>query len=233
MNDLLNILIFSTDYNQGVIIQDYLKESGYNSQVFDNIKVAYETFCSEQFTFCIIDHDTNKEEVDKLASMIKTSENNIPIIFLCEHPTREEIATLFSYYAEDIIRKPIDTEILLARIKAIYYRYLPKYKKDVRIYLFGKFKFELQKHLLSIDGQTTKLTTKEADLLTLLCQHANSIVDRMQALHVVWKNDNYFSARSMDVYITKLRKLLQRDPSIKIINIHGKGYKLSTHENDN
>lgn len=233
MNNLLNILIFSTDHNQGVIIQNYLKESGYNSQVFDNIEVAYENFCSEPFTFCIIDYDTNKKEVDKFATMIKNSENDIPIIFLCEHPTREEIATLFSCYAEDIIRKPIDTEILLARIKAIHYRFLPKHKKEVRIYFFGKFKFELQKYLLSIDGQTTKLTTKEADLLTILCQNANNIVDRIQILHTVWKNDNYFSARSMDVYITKLRKLLQSDPSIKIINIHGKGYKLSTHENDN
>ena len=165
--------------------------------------------------------------------MIKSSDNIIPIIFLCEHPTREEIALLFSFHADDVIRLPLDSDILQARIKAIQNRYRPQNDKEVKIYLFGKFKFDLQKQLLSIDGKTTKLTTKEADLLTLLCQHANNMVDRMYALKVIWKSDNYFSARSMDVYITKLRKLLQDDPTIKIINVHGKGYKLSTHEDDN
>lgn len=154
MNDLFNILIFSKDYNQGVIIQDYIKAIGYNSQVFDQEEAAYEG-------------------------------------------------------------------------------YQPQRKKEVRTYIFGKFKFDLQKQILSIEGKTTKLTTKEADLLTLLCQHANNMVDRMHALQIIWRSDNYFSARSMDVYITKLRKLLQDDPTIKIINVHGKGYKLSTRENDN
>ena len=131
---------------------------------------------------------------------------------------------------DDVIRKPLDTDILQARIKAVQSRYQPQRKKEVRTYIFGKFKFDLQKQILSIEGKTTKLTTKEADLLTLLCQHANNMVDRMHALQIIWRSDNYFSARSMDVYITKLRKLLQDDPTIKIINVHGKGYKLSTRE---
>lgn len=181
MNDLFNILIFSKDYNQGVIIQDYIKAIGYNSQVFDQEEAAYEGFLSRNFTLCIINHDIDTKETRTLAAMIKSSENIIPVVFLCEHPTR----------------------------------------------------FDLQKQILSIEGKTTKLTTKEADLLTLLCQHANNMVDRMHALQIIWRSDNYFSARSMDVYITKLRKLLQDDPTIKIINVHGKGYKLSTRENDN
>ena len=218
MNDLFNILIFSKDYNQGVIIQDYIKAIGYNSQVFDQEEAAYEGFLSRNFTLCIINHDIDTKETRTLAAMIKSSENIIPVVFLCEHPTREEIALLFSFHADDVIRKPLDTDILQARIKAVQSRYQPQRKKEVRTYIFGKFKFDLQKQILSIEGKTTKLTTKEADLLTLLCQHAS---------------DNYFSARSMDVYITKLRKLLQDDPTIKIINVHGKGYKLSTRENDN
>ena len=218
MNDLFNILIFSKDYNQGVIIQDYIKAIGYNSQVFDQEEAAYEGFLSRNFTLCIINHDIDTKETRTLAAMIKSSENIIPVVFLCEHPTREEIALLFSFHADDVIRKPLDTDILQARIKAVQSRYQPQRKKEVRTYIFGKFKFDLQKQILSIEGKTTKLTTKEADLLTLLCQHANN---------------NYFSARSMDVYITKLRKLLQDDPTIKIINVHGKGYKLSTRENDN
>mgnify|MGYP000859304405 CR=1 FL=1 len=198
MNDLFNILIFSKDYNQGVVIQDYIKAIGYNSQVFDQEEAAYEGFLSRNFTLCIINHDIDTKETRTLAAMIKSSEN-----------------------------------ILQARIKAVQSRYQPQRKKEVRTYIFGKFKFDLQKQILSIEGKTTKLTTKEADLLTLLCQHANNMVDRMHALQIIWRSDNYFSARSMDVYITKLRKLLQDDPTIKIINVHGKGYKLSTRENDN
>ena len=233
MNDSFNILIFSKDYNQGTTIQDSIKAAGYNSQVFDQEEAAYEGFLSRNFTLCIIDHDMDRKETRTLAAMIKSSENIIPVIFLCEHPTREEIALLFSFHADDVIRKPLDAEILQARIKAIQNRYRPQNKKEVKIYLFGKFKFDLSKQLLSIEDKTTKLTTKEADLLTLLCQHANNMIERMYALQVIWKSDNYFSARSMDVYITKLRKLLQDDPTIKIINVHGRGYKLSTHEDGN
>lgn len=233
MNDSFNILIFSKDYNQGTTIQDSIKAAGYDSQVFDQEEAAYEGFLSRNFTLCIIDHDMDRKETRTLAAMIKSSENIIRVIFLCEHPTREEIALLFSFHADDVIRKPLDAEILQARIKAIQNRYRPQNKKEVKIYLFGKFKFDLSKQLLSIEDKTTKLTTKEADLLTLLCQHANNMIERMYALQVIWKSDNYFSARSMDVYITKLRKLLQDDPTIKIINVHGRGYKLSTHEDGN
>lgn len=233
MNDSFNILIFSKDYNQGTTFQDSIKAAGYDSQVFDQEEAAYEGFLSRNFTLCIIDHDMDRKETRTLAAMIKSSENIIPVIFLCEHPTREEIALLFSFHADDVIRKPLDAEILQARIKAIQNRYRPQNKKEVKIYLFGKFKFDLSKQLLSIEDKTTKLTTKEADLLTLLCQHANNMIERMYALQVIWKSDNYFSARSMDVYITKLRKLLQDDPTIKIINVHGRGYKLSTHEDGN
>ena len=118
MNDLFNILIFSKDYNQGAIIQDYIKATGYNSQVFDQEKAAYEGLLSGNFTFCIIDHDIDTNETRTLAAMIKSSENIIPVVFLCEHPTREEIALLFSFHADDVIRKPIDADILQARIKA-------------------------------------------------------------------------------------------------------------------
>lgn len=175
MNDLFNILIFSKDYNHGAIIQDYIKAIGYSSQVFDKEEEAYKSFLSNNFTFCIIDHDMDAKETRTLAAMIKSSENIIPVIFLCEHPTREEIALLFSFHADDVIRIPLDTDILQARIKAIQSRYQPLNKKEVRTYFFGKFKFDVHKQLLSIEDKTTKLTTKEADLLTLLCQHATKL----------------------------------------------------------
>lgn len=156
MNDLFNILIFSKDYNQGVIIQDYIKAIGYNSQVFDQEEAAYEGFLSRNFTLCIINHDIDTKETRTLAAMIKSSENIIPVVFLCEHPTREEIALLFSFHADDVIRKPLDTDILQARIKAVQSRYQPQRKKEVRTYIFGKFKFDLQKQILSIERQNNQ-----------------------------------------------------------------------------
>lgn len=232
MDDHSNILILSKDNNLGVVIQDYLKIDGYNSELFEQETVAYERFLSGNFNFCIIDYDQAEKEARTLAAMIKSSEKIIPIIFLCNQPTREDIASLFSFHADDIVRKPLDFEILQARIKAIQSRYHTKVKDEIKVYIFGQFRFELQKQLLSIGDKTIKLTTKESELLTLLCQHANVMIDRMHALQVIWKSDSYFNARSMDVYITKLRKLLKDDPTVKILNIHGKGYKLSTHEDD-
>ena len=119
-------------------------------------------------------------------------------------------------------------EELLLRIEAILRRVNGKKTKDVAYYKIGKFGFDTQKQVLTFGNQTSKLTTKESELLRLLCAHANEILERNYSLKTIWGNDNYFNARSMDVYITKLRKLLKDDPEIEIINIHGKGYKLIT-----
>ena len=119
-------------------------------------------------------------------------------------------------------------EELVFRIEAILRRVCGKKNKESSVYKIGRFQFDTQKQLLSIDGQQTKLTTKESELLGLLCAHANEILQRDFALKTIWIDDNYFNARSMDVYITKLRKHLKADDSIEIINIHGKGYKLIT-----
>ena len=117
-------------------------------------------------------------------------------------------------------------EELVMRIEAIMRRVWGKKNKGNALYKIGRFQFDTQKQLLTIDGQQTKLTTKESELLSLLCAHTNEILQRDFALKTVWTDDNYFNARSMDVYITKLRKHLKADDSIEIINIHGKGYKL-------
>ena len=159
MNDLFNILIFSKDYNQGVVIQDYIKAIGYNSQVFDQEEAAYEGFLSRNFTLCIINHDIDTKETRTLAAMIKSSKISSLSFSLCEHPTREEIALLFSFHADDVIRKPLDTDILQARIKAVQSRYQPQRKKEGQDLYFRKIQIDLQKQILSIEGKTTKLTT--------------------------------------------------------------------------
>jgi two-component system OmpR family response regulator len=136
--------------------------------------------------------------------------------------------------ADDYITKPFSMEELVFRIEAIIRRVRGKKSKEQQMYHFGNMKFDTQKQLLTINDETKKLTTKESELLSLLCAHANDILERNHALKQIWEEDTYFNARSMDVYITKLRKLLRPEPNIEIINIHGKGYKLivPTEENE-
>ena len=156
--------------------------------------------------------------------------SNVPIVMLTAKGEDMDKILGLEYGADDYITKPFSMEELTFRIEAILRRVRGKRNKESNIYKIGRFTFDTQKQILSIDGKNTKLTTKESELLGLLCAHANEILQRDFALKTIWIDDNYFNARSMDVYITKLRKHLKEDDSIEIINIHGKGYKLITPE---
>lgn len=228
MDKHANILIYSKDKTFGVLLQDYMKLAGYEPALFSEVEEAYEHFQTPLFTFCIIDMYSAGKEVLTLAAKIKSSGKETPLIFICDQPTKEEIATLYSLGADDLVRKPLHFEILQARMQAIQKRLYPETEKKIQIYLFGKFRFNTHKQTLSFDEKCIKLTTKEGELLKLLCENANKLIEREHALQIIWKNDSYFNARSMDVYITKLRRLLKKDPTIKIVNVHGKGYKLTT-----
>ena len=157
-------------------------------------------------------------------------ESDVPIIMVTSRTSEMDEVISMSYGADDYITKPFSMEELTFRIEAILRRVRGKRNKESNIYKIGRFTFDTQKQILAIDGKQTKLTTKESELLGLLCAHANEILQRDFALKTIWIDDNYFNARSMDVYITKLRKHLKEDDSIEIINIHGKGYKLITPE---
>lgn len=228
MEENFDILIYSKDKKQGVLLQDFMKLAGYEPQFFSDADVAYEQFKTQKFSFCILDtYAIGKEELT-LATLIKSLDNETAVIFLCDQPQKEEIAALYSLGADDLVRKPFSMEILQARMRAIQKRLHPETEKKIKVFMFGKFKFNTHKQTLSIGDKNTKLTTKEGELLKMLCENANQLIERGHALQVIWKNDNYFNARSMDVYITKLRRLLKDDPTIRILNIHGKGYKLTT-----
>ena len=232
MDNKFNILIFNKDRKQGESMREQLKFMGQKVQAFDSENEAYHAFAFDKFNICIIQYHPLEKGVHTLSNLIRGADNPIPIIYLLDQPSREDLHLLFSLEADDVIRIPFDYDVLLARIKAILRRYEPESKQTAKNFHFGKFKFESQKQLLKVEDRVIKLTTKESELLHLLCLHGNDVVDRSYILHIIWKSDNYFNARSMDVYITKLRKILQEDPLIKIINYHGKGYKLSTHGND-
>ena len=162
-----------------------------------------------------------------LAREIRMIDPEIPVIFLTAKSMKEDILEGFAIGADDYMTKPFSMEELLYRIEAILRRTQGAGTRNQQTeFEIGCFHFDANKHLLTWEDKEQKLTTKESELLKLLCNNANNVLERNFALKAIWIDDNYFNARSMDVYITKLRKYLKEDPSIEILNIHGKGYKL-------
>ena len=156
--------------------------------------------------------------------------SSIPIIFLTAKSMKEDVLEGFSLGADDYITKPFSMEELLFRIEAILRRTKGTRGADKESWEIGSFTFDVNKQMLTGNEMEQKLTTKESELLKLLCNNINQVLERNFALKAIWIDDNYFNARSMDVYITKLRKYLKADPGVQIINVHGKGYKLVVDE---
>jgi DNA-binding response OmpR family regulator len=193
---------------------------------------GYKAFMKTKYDICVLDVMMPKKDGFTLAQEIRQANTEVPIIFLTAKTMKEDILEGFKIGADDYITKPFSMEELVFRIEAILRRVRGKKNKESSVYHIGRFTFDTQKQLLVIGDKQTKLTTKENELLALLCSHANEILQRDFALKTIWIDDNYFNARSMDVYITKLRKHLKDDDQIEIINIHGKGYKLITPEEE-
>ncbi len=221
------ILLAEDDNNLGTLLRNYLQAKSYDAFLCVNGKEALESFKRNEYNLCIIDIMMPEMDGLTLAREIKKVKPGIPFIFLTAKNLKEDIIEGFISGADDYITKPFSMEELLYRIEAILRRVAePAPKKKEEIYLIGKYSFDTLKQLLIFEDHTTKLTTKESELLELLCMHKNEILERNYALKAIWIDDNYFNARSMDVYITKLRKYLKKDPAVKILNVHGKGYKL-------
>jgi len=228
MEEKLRIFFCEDDENLGMLLREYLQAKGYTIDLFLDGEVGYRGFISGTYDICILDVMMPKKDGFTLAQDIRSINPDIPILFLTAKTLKEDILEGFKIGADDYITKPFSMEELLLRVEAILRRVKGKKLKDIPFYKLGQYMFDTQKQTLTIGKKITKLTTKESELLKLLCSHANEILERNYALKTIWVDDNYFNARSMDVYITKLRKLLKEDPEIEIINIHGKGYKLVT-----
>lgn len=222
----MKLFLCEDDENLGMLLREYLQAKGYDTDLYIDGEVGYKGFVKEKYDLCILDVMMPKKDGITLVKEIRAINTEIPIIFLTAKNMKDDILEGFKAGADDYITKPFSMEELVLRIEAIFRRVKGKRSKEQQVYQFGNMNFDTQKQILTINGESTKLTTKEAELLALLCAHANDILERNHALKQIWVDDNYFNARSMDVYITKLRKLLKPDPSIEIINIHGKGYKL-------
>ncbi len=226
MENKLRILLCEDDENLGTLTREYLEDKGYRAELFADGDAGYRAFLKGKYDICLLDVMMPKKDGFQLAQEIRTVNTDVPIIFLTAKALKEDILEGFKIGADDYITKPFSMEELVLRIEAILRRVNGKKGKDVTVYKIGKFTFDTQRQVLFTDEHSDNLTTKESELLSLLCAHANEILERNFALKTIWIDDNYFNARSMDVYITKLRKKLKDDPNVEIINIHGKGYKL-------
>lgn len=227
MNDeKVKILLCEDDENLGMLLREYLQTKGYDADLQPDGEAGYKAFTRNKYDLCVLDVMMPKKDGFALAADIRAMNADVPIIFLTAKSMKEDILQGFKLGADDYLSKPFSMEELLYRIESILRRVRGKRAKDVVSYQIGKYVFDAQKQTLDLAGEVKKLTTKESELLNLLAANANNILERNYALKTIWVDDNYFNARSMDVYITKLRKLLKDDNNVAIINIHGKGYKL-------
>ena len=226
MDDKLTILLCEDDENLGMLLREFLMAKGFSVDLFPDGEKGYKAFLKGKYDLCVLDVMMPKKDGFTLAKEIRGVNSEIPIVFLTAKNMKEDVLEGFHLGADDYITKPFSMEELVSRISAILRRVRGKKEKEITMFRIGQFTFDTQKQTLVIGNESKKLTTKESELLSLLCAHMNEMLERNYALKNIWVDDNYFNARSMDVYTTKLRKLLKDDPSIEIINIHGKGYKL-------
>lgn len=228
----MKVLLCEDDENLGMLLREYLQAKGYDTELYGDGEAGYKAFMKEKFDICVFDVMMPRKDGFTLAKEIRQTNQDVPIIFLTAKTLKEDILEGFKIGADDYLTKPFSMEELTFRMEAILRRVKGKKTRDRTLYRIGSFTFDTQKQILSREGVSVKLTTKESELLGLLCAHANEILQRDYALKTIWIDDNYFNARSMDVYITKLRKHLKDDENVEIINIHGKGYKLITPDAD-
>ena len=223
------ILLVEDDPNFGSILREYLMINGYDVTLAKNGIEGFEKFRKEDFDLCLLDVMMPYKDGFTLAKEIREKNESIPLIFLTAKTMKEDVLKGFKIGADDYLAKPFDSEVLLAKIKSILSRRVVSVstESDEMEFSIGNFNLNSKLRLLSFkNGEPTKLSPKESQLLRLLALHMNDLLPREKALNKIWRDDNYFTSRSMDVYIAKLRKYLKQDSKVEILNIHGEGFRL-------
>ncbi|MFT4683680.1 MAG: two-component system OmpR family response regulator [Urechidicola sp.] len=223
------ILLVEDDPNFGTVLKDYLTLNDYTVTLAKDGLEGLIMFKNNDFDMCILDVMMPRKDGFSLAKDIRTTNTEIPIIFLTAKTMKEDVLKGYQAGADDYLNKPFDSEVLLHKMKAILQRKVNNTSSEDEVFEFEIGKFHLNSKLrhLSFEGvETIKLSPKENKLLKMLAQHKNDLMPRELALTKIWRDDNYFTSRSMDVYIAKLRKYLKLDDSVEILNIHGEGFRL-------
>lgn len=229
MDRIVRVLLVENDKNLGYILKSYLMMRGYPTTLCFDGNEAMEHYENEIYDFIISGIDINGIDGFTLAQKVRENDKDIPFVFLTSKTSRIDVSKGFEVGADDYITKPFSMEELLDRIKAISRRCSPKACNEYMFQL-ASYTFDTIHHVLKRNGTVKRLTHKEMDLLYLFCEYKNRVVERSFALQRIWNKANYFSARNMDVYINKIRKLLEDDPNVELQNIHGIGYKLVVRE---
>ena len=222
---MAKILLVEDDLNLGFVIQDNLKMNGHEVNLAQDGKEGLKAFNSGSFDLCVFDVMLPKKDGFSLAEDVRKLNGTIPIIFLTAKSQTEDKIKGFKVGADDYITKPFSMDLLLLRIEAIMKR-VDASPIKVNEYEIGAMRFSGESYILEGNGYEKKLTKKEAEILKILADQKGKVVEREIILNMVWGDDSYFNGRSLDVFITKLRKYLSADEKIKINNIHGVGFSL-------
>ncbi|NCC73034.1 MAG: response regulator transcription factor [Sphingobacteriia bacterium] len=224
----VKVLLAEDDKNLGSVLKSYLDVKGYDATLCVNGQEAINTFEKGYFSFCIVDVMMPIKDGFTLVKEIRERDKTIPVLFLTAKSMQEDKLKGFSLGADDYLTKPFSMEELLVRMQAILRRARERRGGEIgnNIFKIGEYIFDFNRQLLSFKDKDQKLTSKESALLRLLSLNLNQVLDRSYALKEIWNDDSYFNARSMDVYITKLRKFLKDDKNVELINVHGIGFKL-------
>ncbi len=222
------IFLVEDDMNFGSVMKSYLEMNDYKVQWVNDGRGAVDTFLKGNYDLCILDVMLPHIDGFSIGSEIKKLKPTTPVVFLTAKTLKEDVIKGFSVGADDYITKPFDSEVLIYKIKAILKRNMEEQGNDFPEFIeIGKYTFDYKKRSLKFSSNDDiKLSPKEAELLKFLIQSKNKVLDRNYTLEKIWGEQGYFTARSMDVYITKLRKYLKDDPDLEIVNIHGSGYIL-------
>jgi len=227
-NSRHKILLIEDDPNLGFILNENLELQGFKVKLCADGEEGLAAYHREQFDLCLIDVMLPKKDGFALAREIRKTNREVPIIFLTAKSLKEDRIAGFKIGGDDYVTKPFSMEELVLRLQAVLKRTKPAAPESRGKNLFGigRFSFDPEQQSLQFGDKQQKLTSKESELLKLLCVHANEVLERDLALKLVWGEDSYFNGRSMDVFISKLRKYLQEDKNVEIMNVHGRGFKL-------
>lgn len=221
------ILLVEDEENFGSLLQNYLRLSGHEVDWAKDGTSGYSTYVNGSYDVCIFDVMMPNMDGFALTEKIRARGSRTPIIFLTAKKMKEDMIKGYQVGGDDYLNKPFDIEILLLKLDAIFSRQgQGQVEKQEERYSLGNYAFEVKPRLLHFNNGTKKLSPKEGALLELLCKHLNDVTPREKALIEIWKEDTYFTTRSMDVYIAKLRKYLNADPKVMIENVHSSGYAL-------
>jgi DNA-binding response OmpR family regulator len=225
------ILIAEDDNNLGMVLSSYLTLKGFTTTLCDNGEDAYNEFVKGNYDLCLVDIIIPLKDGFELVENIRKENAEVPIFFMSAKSMQEDVLKGFSLNADDYLIKPFSMEELLMRIKAIFRRTAHSTEDEKQVFEIGDYVFDNNVQQLILKDEVIKLTSKEAALLYVLCEKMGKIINRTYILNRVWDKNDYYNARSMDVYITKLRKFLKKDAKVNLLNIHGVGFKLAISEN--